>query len=555
MAAEPKMLRDRYHAIVEYAEAPGRREADALEAAGALVLGYVPDTGLLIAPRRGARVPATGWIRAEVLTAKDKLSPRLNLQAAGEQDFVFLAEFHPDVRAEEARQIALIEGLSIREHPDLAGTHLLLEGPAGRMKKLAEWDETAYLFPASQELMDRRPAYACAGALSDAGGIGQYVSRIGEGWDGPGRNAARLQYSFERLTEALPRDVLEGEIARAMREWARHVRVDFAAGGDRGRAREIAILFTSGAHGDPFPFDGRGRTLAHTFFPAPPNPEPIAGDMHLDEEENWQRGADIDVYSVVLHELGHALGLGHSDNPEAVMYAYYRRAQGLTEEDIAAIQTMYAAREPEKPEEPPQPPPEPTPDAPPVEALRLAITSPAAGRVRTEAVGVALAGTTAGGYRPVRVRWESDRGPSGAATGERDWRTGTVPLSAGLNVVKVTAQDAKGKQAQGAVTLERIGETGKGTDRSSPSLTITFPGMTLYQTSHASITIRGMARDDTGVAQVLWQSNNGFAGTATGSTNWAAENVPLLVGTNTIMVRARDLAGKEATRAVMIVRR
>ena len=115
MAAEPKMLRDRYHAIVEYAEAPGRREADALEAAGALVLGYVPDTGLLIAPRRGARVPATGWIRAEVLTAKDKLSPRLNLQAAGEQDFVFLAEFHPDVRAEEARQIALIEGLSIQD--------------------------------------------------------------------------------------------------------------------------------------------------------------------------------------------------------------------------------------------------------------------------------------------------------------------------------------------------------------------------------------------------------------------------------------------------------
>ena len=462
-AREPRALQDRIHWVVLYADVPGRREVGLLEAAGARVLGHVPDTGLLIAAARGLGLPETGWVRAGPLSVTDKISQALDVIAPGEQSAVFLAEFHPDVRTEEARHIALTERLSIREHPDLAANHLLLEGTPARMRALAEWDEVAYVFPASRELIEGRPARACAGAVSEAGGIGQYVSRFGEGWDGPGRNAARLLYSFERLTETLPRQVLEEEMTRAMREWMRHVQVEFAPGGERGRRRHVNILFAAGGHGDPFPFDGRGRTLAHTFFPAPPNPEPIAGDMHLDEEENWHSGADIDVYSVVLHELGHALGLGHSDDPRAVMYAYYRRAQELTEEDIAAIQTMYAAREAEKPKEPPDVP-RPPPDVPPT-------------------------------------------------------------------------------------------DTGKGMDRSAPSLAITFPGMTLYQTSRPAISIRGLARDDKGVAQVSWQSNNGFAGKAAGTANWVAENVPLLVGTNTIIVRARDLAGKEAWRAVMIVRR
>jgi hypothetical protein len=61
-------------------------------------------------------------------------------------------------------------------------------------------------------------------------------------------------------------------------------------------------------------------TLAHTFYPAPPNSEPIAGDMHMDADEPWRSGANVDLYSVALHETGHALGLGHSDRPGAVMY-------------------------------------------------------------------------------------------------------------------------------------------------------------------------------------------------------------------------------------------
>jgi len=90
---------------------------------------------------------------------------------------------------------------------------------------------------------------------------------------------------------------------------------EIRAGVSASDPRTIDIFFASGAHGDPYAFDGPGGVLAHHFLSAPPNSEPVAGDMHLDAEENWNAGASIDLFSVVLHETGHALGLAHSDNP------------------------------------------------------------------------------------------------------------------------------------------------------------------------------------------------------------------------------------------------
>ena len=115
-----------------------------------------------------------------------------------------------------------------------------------------------------------------------------------------------------------------------MQEWSRVASVAFSPAGGPYLERTLNFLFAAGSHGDAYPFDGPGMALAHTYYPAPPNPEPIAGDLHFDDAEEWVAGPDltvrsVDLYSVTLHELGHALGLGHSDVPGAVMYPYYRR--------------------------------------------------------------------------------------------------------------------------------------------------------------------------------------------------------------------------------------
>jgi predicted Zn-dependent protease len=49
---------------------------------------------------------------------------------------------------------------------------------------------------------------------------------------------------------------------------------------------------------------------------------------------------------VVLHELGHSLGLDHSSDFEAVMYPSYSRSTGtLTQDDINGIQHIYGVPE------------------------------------------------------------------------------------------------------------------------------------------------------------------------------------------------------------------
>jgi MYXO-CTERM domain-containing protein len=56
-------------------------------------------------------------------------------------------------------------------------------------------------------------------------------------------------------------------------------------------------------------------------------------------------GDCFDVGNVLTHELGHALGLGHSDDPEATMYAISRRGEtakrSLADDDLAAFDQLY----------------------------------------------------------------------------------------------------------------------------------------------------------------------------------------------------------------------
>ena len=205
--------------------------------------------------------------------------------------------------------------------------------------------------------------------------------------------------------------------------------------------------------------------LAHTFYPAPPNPEPIAGDMHFNDAESWHAGTNTDVFSVALHELGHALGLGHSDNPSDVMYPYYKMASTLAPGDKAAILTLYAAQSV-------TPPPLPPPSQP---------------------------------SQPI-----------------------SFPGSSG-----------------GSPTSTK--------DSTPPTLTITSPAATSIATTQSTMTFSGTASDNVGVAAVTWSTNMGYAGKATGTSQWTAA-IPLVVGTNTIVITAADAAGNTAWRSVVVSR-
>jgi hypothetical protein len=65
---------------------------------------------------------------------------------------------------------------------------------------------------------------------------------------------------------------------------------------------------------------------------------------------------------------------------------------------------------------------------------------------------VTLGGTAADNRAVTRVRWSSDRGGAGEATGTDKWNA-AVPLQKGVNVITVTALDAAGNVGSAQITI------------------------------------------------------------------------------------------------------
>jgi hypothetical protein len=160
-----------------------------------------------------------------------------------------------------------------------------------------------------------------------------------------GRN--NLTFSFQNGTNDIAGNDERNAIRQAFQIWADYADLNFT---EVTNNADIVILWATGNHGDGFPFDGQNGVLAHAFFP-PPNGGAIAGDVHFDDDEIWSMnmqaiGAQpIDLVTVAAHEIGHALGLGHSNVFCALMNPFYTGSHRyLSQDDVDGIQTIYGNR-------------------------------------------------------------------------------------------------------------------------------------------------------------------------------------------------------------------
>ncbi len=501
----PRWALGREHRLADLGRLPTPADVARLRAAGARVVSLVPMTGLIVTVADGTRAADLDVTVLRRLEPAEKISPLLRQPAARGSEIEpgwFVVEFHPDVNPAVARAIAVQNGWLLRDNPNLTPGQLLVSGAESDLESLAAWDEVNYIFPASRSLVAGEPVYVCAGADTQSGTLGQSIPLIGDGWDGPGLGSATLGYAFSNRTSQLTPDQVTNAIVNAFAEWSKYVQVDFQATANTLAPETIAILFATGAHGDPYPFGPAGTILAHTFYPAPPNPEPLAGDMHFNDANPWGIGNSVDLFSVALHETGHALGLGHSDLPSAVMYPYYKMVTGLTPEDIAAAQMLYASR-------------------------GAAAAQPPASAGTTGAT--ATSGTTGAPGTTGSTSGAGNGSPTGGSGG-----TGTTGTG--------TSGNGGGNKGSG------------GKDTAPPVLAIVSPGSSTVSTSNATIVLQGVATDNVGVASVTWSTSTGFSGAASGTSHWTTAPIPLYVGMNVINVVASDAAGNTSWRTAMVTR-
>ncbi|XP_075914974.1 stromelysin-1-like [Petromyzon marinus] len=157
----------------------------------------------------------------------------------------------------------------------------------------------------------------------------------------PSRNKwlkKNLTYRFVNYPSGMSRERAEDALAEAFDLWRSVSTLTFQM--LREGEADIMISFERRYHGDEFPFDGPHGVLAHAYEPSPG----LGGDLHFDDEEQWSVGLiGYNLRVVAAHELGHALGLQHSNERGSIMNPSYQVwiHPYLSEDDKAGIRALY----------------------------------------------------------------------------------------------------------------------------------------------------------------------------------------------------------------------
>ncbi|NOQ75154.1 MAG: matrixin family metalloprotease [Crocinitomix sp.] len=289
-----------------------------------------------------AELPNFAW--GMELSPQDKIQKNLLVIYERMETSPVLLYLPHNLDEAEIASFVATSGLTLLSSPALPGHVLMTDITEEKMNEIAASKLVSWISLVPPKALTGEHFHFCLGASSPYGHQAEFASPVkyvlqGSDWDGAGLGCADLTYHFENGTPDIAGAGEEVIVENAMAEWVLHAGLTFTETGTVGLANSIDISWASGDHGDGNAFDGPSGTLAHAYYPQ------YGGEMHFDEAETWTTGGGgIDLFAVAVHELGHALGLAHSDNGSAVMAPYYAGAiTGLHSDDIAGIQALYSS--------------------------------------------------------------------------------------------------------------------------------------------------------------------------------------------------------------------
>jgi hypothetical protein len=164
----------------------------------------------------------------------------------------------------------------------------------------------------------------------------------GTPWDGGTDNLnAAFAAQFQNASWAR-------SIAKALQTWASIANINVVPVADSGAPFNTLGL----PQGDPRfgdirigGYDFQSSTVLAQSYNPPPNGLTGSGDVEINTGFYWGPNAPYDLYSVLLHETGLALGMGETADPTAVMNRVYGGVRSfLDPNDIAGIQAIDGPR-------------------------------------------------------------------------------------------------------------------------------------------------------------------------------------------------------------------
>jgi hypothetical protein len=195
----------------------------------------------------------------------------------------------------------------------------------------------AFFRPAVEQLEDRITPYVLSGYSWANTNISASFMPDGT-WD-----TGYQSNLFALYNASYPTAIWQLQFARALQTWANASSLNFHFVTDSGLPSGTTGLAQGDSRFGDIRFGATPGQLAlgHAWFPGNST---SGGDVTLNGTTADYIGSSPDLYSLVLHELGIALGLGENSPAPSVLNGPGPYYAGLFPDDIAGIQALYGTR-------------------------------------------------------------------------------------------------------------------------------------------------------------------------------------------------------------------